>query len=94
MKWSKELSRYANRDKVGDRGRLSEDVDAIAGAESRGFLFGFALAERLGLPFIMIRKPGKLPAEKFKTSYSLEYGKNELEVHKGCIGKAVDLVDL
>lgn len=54
----------------------------IAGAESRGFIFGVALAEMLGLGFVPIRKPGKLPREKYSVDYDLEYGKNTLEIHK------------
>ncbi len=50
------------------------EIDAIAGIESRGFLFGFLLANRLGLPFIPIRKQGKLPFKTVSESYALEYG--------------------
>ncbi len=49
-------------------------ITKIAGIESRGFLIGYALAIRLGLPFIMIRKKGKLPYDKISYSYDLEYG--------------------
>lgn len=56
-------------------------IDAIAGIESRGFLFGFPLAMRLGVPFILIRKEGKLPYEKISHSYSLEYGSATVEMH-------------
>jgi adenine phosphoribosyltransferase len=55
--------------------------DAIAGVESRGFLFGGPLAERLALPFVPIRKPGKLPAAHMSVEYSLEYGSNQLDIH-------------
>ncbi|MDD7305562.1 MAG: adenine phosphoribosyltransferase [Peptoniphilaceae bacterium] len=61
------------------------DFDYIVGIESRGFLFGASLADRLGKGFIPVRKPGKLPAEVEKISYDLEYGKNELEIHKDAI---------
>lgn len=57
--------------------------DYIVGIESRGFLFGFALAKELGVPFVPLRKPGKLPREVFSASYSLEYGEATLELHKG-----------
>ena len=57
--------------------------DYIVGIESRGFLFGFALAMELGIPFAPLRKPGKLPREVFSTSYTLEYGEATLELHKG-----------
>lgn len=56
--------------------------DAIAGIESRGFMFGFALAQRLNIPFVAIRKPGKLPREVYSCSYDLEYGSATLELHK------------
>ncbi len=54
----------------------------IAGVESRGFMFGFALAQKLNIPFVPIRKPGKLPREVFTCSYDLEYGSATLELHK------------
>ncbi len=57
-------------------------IDYIVGIESRGFLFGSALAIALGVGFIPIRKKGKLPAETFKISYELEYGSDVLEIHK------------
>lgn len=60
-------------------------IDAIAGVESRGFLFGMPLAIRMGVPFITIRKKGKLPYETVSYSYDLEYGSAEIEVHKGSI---------
>ena len=56
--------------------------DVIAGVESRGFMFGFALAQKLGIPFVPIRKPGKLPREVYTCSYDLEYGTATLEIHK------------
>ncbi len=49
-------------------------IDAIVGVESRGFLFGFLLANKMGIPFIPIRKVGKLPGETLKYKYDLEYG--------------------
>lgn len=63
------------------------DFDYIAGVESRGFLFGAPLAERLRKGFIPIRKPGKLPGEIESISYELEYGQSNLEVHKDAIKK-------
>lgn len=57
-------------------------LDAIVGIESRGFLFGFLLANRLGIPFIPIRKEGKLPANTYKQSYNLEYGQSTIEIHQ------------
>jgi adenine phosphoribosyltransferase len=56
-------------------------IDAIAGIESRGFLFGFPLAMRLGIPFILIRKEGKLPYKKISYAYDLEYGQATIEMH-------------
>lgn len=55
--------------------------DLIAGVESRGFLFGFAVASELGLPFALIRKAGKLPGNKISASYELEYGQAVIELH-------------
>ena len=58
------------------------DVDAIVGVESRGFLFGFLLANKMNLPFIPIRKVGKLPGDTISCKYELEYGFAEVEVHR------------
>lgn len=55
-------------------------VDAIVGIESRGFLFGFALANKLNIPFILIRKAGKLPYKKIAYEYDLEYGSAKIEM--------------
>lgn len=60
---------------------LGKGVDAIAGIESRGFLFGYALAMRLNVPFILIRKKGKLPYSKLSHDYDLEYGSATIEMH-------------
>ncbi|MEY5132133.1 MAG: hypothetical protein RLZZ198_137 [Bacteroidota bacterium] len=59
----------------------SENLQGIAGIESRGFLFGFPLAMALGIPFIMIRKKGKLPYKKISHAYELEYGSAVIEMH-------------
>ena len=64
-------------------------IDAIAGVESRGFLFGFSLAMKLGVPFILIRKKGKLPAETISYKYDLEYGTAEIELHVDSIEKGM-----
>ena len=56
-------------------------ADAVVGIESRGFLFGAPVAARLGLPFVPVRKPGKLPAARMSIEYSLEYGENQLDIH-------------
>ena len=63
------------------------DLDAIVGIESRGFLYGFLLANKLGIPFIPIRKSGKLPCKTIKYKYDLEYGSSEIEIHKDDIKK-------
>lgn len=65
--------------------------DAIVGMESRGFIFGAALAARLKVPFVPARKPGKLPAEKISVEYALEYGTDTLEMHADAL-KAGDKV--
>lgn len=71
------------------------NLDIIAGIESRGFIIGAALADRLGKGFVPIRKKGKLPAETECVEYDLEYGKDHIEVHKDAIikGHKVLLVD-
>ena len=60
-------------------------IDAIVGVESRGFLFGFLLANKLKIPFVPIRKAGKLPGEIVAYSYDLEYGSAEVEIHRSDI---------
>ena len=67
-------------------------VDAIVGVESRGFLFGFLLANKIGIPFIPIRKVGKLPGETLKYKYNLEYGSSEVEVHMSDVKKDWNIV--
>ncbi|MCY1543922.1 Adenine phosphoribosyltransferase [compost metagenome] len=57
-------------------------IDVVAGIESRGFLFGLALAQALDVPFVPIRKAGKLPYKTVQQSYDLEYGSATLEVHE------------
>ena len=70
-------------------------IDIIAGIESRGFIIGSILASRLGVGFVPIRKPGKLPSETIKQEYELEYGTDAVEIHKDAIqlGERVLLVD-
>ncbi len=63
------------------------DFDAIVAVESRGFLFGAPLADRLKKPIIPVRKPGKLPAATHATEYALEYGTNTMEIHVDGISK-------
>lgn len=58
----------------------NKKIDAIVGIESRGFLFGFALSNKLNIPFILIRKAGKLPYKKIAYEYDLEYGSAKVEI--------------
>ena len=58
---------------------------AIVGIESRGFVFGTAMADRMGLPFVPLRKPGKLPAARYSVTYSLEYGESQLDMHRDAL---------
>ncbi|HIP32931.1 MAG TPA: adenine phosphoribosyltransferase, partial [Crocinitomicaceae bacterium] len=64
----------------------NQDIDIVAGIESRGFLFGYPLAMRLGLPFVLIRKKGKLPYNKISHDYDLEYGSATIEMHTDAVG--------
>ena len=64
---------------------VEQQIDAVAGIESRGFLFGYPLAMALGVPFILIRKEGKLPYKKLKYSYDLEYGSAVVEIHEDAV---------
>ncbi len=71
------------------------DFDIIAGAESRGFIFGAPLAYELHKPFVLIRKKGKLPRETVSQDYDLEYGTASLEIHRDSVkpGQKVVIVD-
>ena len=64
-----------------------EKIDYVTGIESRGFIFGAAVAYKLGAGFVPIRKPNKLPAETIKEEYSLEYGTNTLCIHEDALSK-------
>lgn len=70
-------------------------ADVIVGIESRGFIFGAALAARMHRSFVPVRKPGKLPAKKVRVEYALEYGTDALEMHEDAIvqGARVIIVD-
>ena len=72
-----------------------QDIDVVVGIESRGFILGGAVAERIGAGFIPIRKPGKLPSKSLKETYDLEYGKDALEIHHDAVekGQRVLIVD-
>ena len=82
---------------IDEMAKLLEGVecDVIAGAESRGFIFGMPLAYLLHKPFVLIRKAGKLPCETISKTYDLEYGSATIEVHKDSIkpGQKVVLID-
>ncbi|MGM0365982.1 MAG: adenine phosphoribosyltransferase [Actinomycetota bacterium] len=71
------------------------NIDSVLGAEARGFIFGAAMAYRLEVGFVPVRKPGKLPYDICSVSYSLEYGKNILEMHTDAIrrGENILIVD-
>jgi adenine phosphoribosyltransferase len=64
----------------------AESVSAIVGIESRGFMFGAALADKLGVGFVPVRKPGKLPAATYRAEYELEYGSDAVEIHQDALG--------
>ncbi len=70
-------------------------VDLVVGAESRGFIFGTAIAKVLSVGFVPVRKPGKLPYQTWHREYALEYGTDALEMHKDAIqpGRNVLIVD-
>lgn len=72
-----------------------DGVEMVVGVESRGFALGAPLAYELGAGFVLIRKPGKLPAEKIRVEYELEYGVDALEIHKDALrpGQRVLMVD-
>lgn len=80
--------------------RLTQDAkaqapDVVIGIESRGFLFGGPISDRLGLPFVPVRKPGKLPAAHMSVEYSLEYGSGQLDIHEDAMrpGQRAYIVD-
>lgn len=67
-------------------------IDAVAGIESRGFIFGAAFAEKVGIPLILIRKKGKLPGKTYSCKYALEYGTAEIEVHCADVQKGQNIL--
>jgi adenine phosphoribosyltransferase len=67
-------------------------ITKVAAIESRGFMFGVPLALKLGLPFIPIRKPGKLPYKTKRHEYSLEYGTDAVEIHEDAISKSDNIL--
>jgi adenine phosphoribosyltransferase len=72
-----------------------QGIDLVVGIESRGFILGAAVADRLGAGFSPVRKPGKLPYRTVNASYSLEYGTDSLEIHDDAVrkGQRVLIVD-
>ncbi len=72
-----------------------EVLHAVVGIESRGFMFGAALADELGVGFVPVRKPGKLPAATYRAEYELEYGSDAIEIHRDALerGDQVVVVD-
>ena len=74
---------------------LGQPVDLVVGVESRGFILGAAVADRLGTGFVPVRKPGKLPSRTIRATYSLEYGTDSLEIHSDAVerGQRVLIVD-
>jgi adenine phosphoribosyltransferase len=70
-------------------------ITLVVGIESRGFILGSAVADRIGAGFVPVRKPGKLPSERIRASYDLEYGTDSLEMHRDAIepGQRVLIVD-
>ena len=73
----------------------NKEIDLIVGPEARGFIFGVPVAYALGVGFVPVRKPGKLPAETISITYDLEYGSDEIQIHKDAIkpGQRVAIVD-
>lgn len=74
---------------------LDEGIDLVVGIESRGFIIGGAVADRIGAGFTPVRKPGKLPSTCVRESYDLEYGTDSLEIHEDAVveGQRVLIVD-
>jgi adenine phosphoribosyltransferase len=72
-----------------------QNIDLVVGIESRGFIFGSAVADRIGAGFSPVRKPGKLPSSTVKATYNLEYGSDALEIHADAVreGQRVLIVD-
>lgn len=72
-----------------------KNIDLIVGPEARGFIFGVPVAYALGVGFVPVRKPGKLPAETISVTYDLEYGSDEIQIHKDSIkpGQRIAIVD-
>ena len=65
----------------------NQGIDIVVGIESRGYIFGAAVADRLGVGFSPVRKPGKLPSRALRQTYALEYGTDALEIHHDAVAK-------
>jgi len=74
---------------------VDQGIDIVVGVESRGFIFGAAVADRIGAGFSPVRKPGKLPSARVRATYDLEYGTDALEIHEDAVkpGQRVLIVD-
>ena len=74
---------------------MNQGIDVVVGIESRGFIFGAAVADRIGAGFTPVRKPGKLPSTTVRATYDLEYGTDTLEIHHDAVtnGQRVLIVD-
>ncbi len=73
----------------------NQSIDIVVGIESRGFIFGAPVADRIGAGFAPVRKPGKLPSKTVRETYALEYGSDALEIHNDAVstGQRVLIVD-
>lgn len=73
----------------------NDGIEAVIGIESRGFIFGAPLADRLHVPFVPVRKPGKLPAPRMSIEYTLEYGQSQLDIAQDALapGQRAVIVD-
>ena len=75
----------ASIDEIADH-FMGKGITAVVGSEARGFLVGTPVAYRLGVGFVPVRKPGKLPRDVYRQEYALEYGTDELQIHKDSLG--------
>ncbi len=71
---------------------IHHEVDGVIGIESRGFIFGMQMAQQLGVPFIPVRKAGKLPYRTIRHAYELEYGSAEMEIHIDAVAEGHNIV--
>ncbi len=71
---------------------MGEGIDVVLGAEARGFVIGAPLAYKIGAGFALVRKPGKLPWEKARATYELEYGTDALEIHKDAVSPGMKVL--